>query len=1196
MRKYLLHILIISIFSLILFTCPFAYTQSHKLADEYWDKAQELRKQGKYLDAAVMYEKCVEAEKVSPAPRVEELAKALSEPGYCYYLVGKYDKAIKCFKEALAIDKKLGVEADVARDLNNIGVVYSDWGQYDKALKYYEEALAIDKRLGQEADVAIRLNNIGMVYNSWGQYDKAIKHFKEALAIAEKLGQEGSVATCLNNIGDVYHSLGKYDKALEYYEESLAIKKKLGQEEGDVATSLNNIGAVYHSLGKYDKAIKNFKEVLAIYKKLELEGRAAVGLNNIGFVYHDWGQYDKALKYYKEALAIDKRLGQEAGVAVGLNNIGKVYSDWGQYDKALKYYEEALAIDKRLGEEADIGLSLNNIGGVYDDWGQSDKAIKYYEEALAIARKLGMEADVATYLNNIGGVYHSLGQYDKAIKNYEEALVINKRLGREAGVARCLNNIGGVYYLQGKYKTATKFLIDSISIKEKLRKTATGDVRRDYLASQLGTYQLLTSVYIRYSDFPSAYQTVELSRAKLLAERLAGDESKIRLPDVKQIQDTLDEDTVVLVYANVNWGDIVQIAITKEGITGKEVSNKSFVKSSIDKYDKPIKTLLGNQRGITVIKKDQKDNLLSDKTETKSDFDNIINYYRSLLKSPSSQDDRGVKVIAKEPKENQVANTKEIGKELYKLLIKPMEWQIKGKKNIIVVPDGVLAFVPFETLIDEEEEYLVEDFHVSYVQSMSIREFISERQYKKDRKPLLAFGGAVYDEVSYGVDTIENGTQLALLTRSVYTDLEEKRSVRNAYGALGVGTWNNLPGTLSEVRNIKNVIKRADVFTGSNVTEKGIKEFSNNGKLSKYKVIHFATHGLVVPEVPELSAVVLSQFENERGKEDGYLRMGEIAELDIKADFVNLSACETGLGKIYGGEGVVGLTQSFLLAGANAVSVSLWMVADESTSQFMVSMYDRVQDKDISYAVAMTEVKRRFINGVFGEKYKSPCFWAPFVYYGKDYERTEGEKKYSVEESNLEEERRLIEKENYTKTTQHVTLRSSYKTLSVSQAQSVPNMSIREKVDWGFFGHGTINHDYNLKSISGDKVVIDHATGLMWHQNGSSYKMNCEKPLLPVPIVGRNTKKWFKKLNKKGYAGYHDWRLPTVEEAASLLESSVRSGDLYIDPVFSNKQIYIWTGDRYGSKGAWYLDCYAGAVGWTSIWHDTFVRPVRSME
>ena len=132
-----------------------------------------------------------------------------------------------------------------------------------------------------------------------------------------------------------------------------------------------------------------------------------------------------------------------------------------------------------------------------------------------------------------------------------------------------------------------------------------------------------------------------------------------------------------------------------------------------------------------------------------------------------------------------------------------------------------------------------------------------------------------------------------------------------------------------------------------------------------------------------LSAVVLSQFERDpQGGEDGYLRMEEIAKLDIQADLVNLSACETGAGRIYGDEGIFGLTQSFILAGANAVSISLWRVADESTSQFMATMYGMVQDKGIGYAEAITEVKRQFINGDFGEKYKAPYYWAPFVYYG----------------------------------------------------------------------------------------------------------------------------------------------------------------------------------------------------------------------
>jgi hypothetical protein len=164
-------------------------------------------------------------------------------------------------------------------------------------------------------------------------------------------------------------------------------------------------------------------------------------------------------------------------------------------------------------------------------------------------------------------------------------------------------------------------------------------------------------------------------------------------------------------------------------------------------------------------------------------------------------------------------------------------------------------------------------------------------------------------------------------------------------------------------------------------------------------------------------------------------------------------------------------------------------------------------------------------------------------------------------------------------------LRSSYKDLSVSQVQSMSNISIRSKKDWGFYGHSTINHNYNLRSISGDKVVIDNATGLMWHQNGSDKSINYKK-----------AKKWLRKLNRKGYAGYKDWRLPTLEEATSLLESSKKNGDLYIDPIFSNNQRYIWTGDnkKNGSEAAWYVGFDIGDVIWGSIGSSYYVRPVRS--
>lgn len=171
----------------------------------------------------------------------------------------------------------------------------------------------------------------------------------------------------------------------------------------------------------------------------------------------------------------------------------------------------------------------------------------------------------------------------------------------------------------------------------------------------------------------------------------------------------------------------------------------------------------------------------------------------------------------------------------------------------------------------------------------------------------------------------------------------------------------------------------------------------------------------------------------------------------------------------------------------------------------------------------------------------------------------------------------------------HITLRTTYTALSVSQVQSIPNVSINRNHIWGFNGHSTINHSYEKKTINGDNVVIDYATGLMWHQSGY------EKY-----IMWKRVKKWLQELNKKSYAGYHNWRLPTVEEAASLLKSGKNNDDLYIDAIFDKKQRVIWTGDKYDSDGVWLSSFLTGDMSWSNIvsygMDITYgVRPVRSI-
>ncbi|GAX59798.1 peptidase C14 caspase catalytic subunit [Candidatus Scalindua japonica] len=164
-------------------------------------------------------------------------------------------------------------------------------------------------------------------------------------------------------------------------------------------------------------------------------------------------------------------------------------------------------------------------------------------------------------------------------------------------------------------------------------------------------------------------------------------------------------------------------------------------------------------------------------------------------------------------------------------------------------------------------------------------------------------------------------------------------------------------------------------------------------------------------------------------------------------------------------------------------------------------------------------------------------------------------------------------------------LRSSYKDLSVTQIQSMPYIEIREDQEWGVYGHSTIRHQYEAMSIVYDKIVIDHTTGLMWHQNGSERFKDREK-----------ISEWVDNLNLKGYAGFSDWRLPTAEEAASLLEPEKKFGAMYVDSLFDKKQTLIWTGDSYGPDAAWIISFCFGSVFWNKFDEFFCIRPVRTMQ
>lgn len=532
-----------------------------------------------------------------------------------------------------------------------------------------------------------------------------------------------------------------------------------------------------------------------------------------------------------------------------------------------------------------------------------------------------------------------------------------------------LGLLGEIHLQQGKSAEAVTAFQRAIAQVETHRAAATAEEKRHYLAMQADFYRWLLEAYLQQGDAWSALAASEALKARQLRETLTPTEAASEtfaqtLARLRSLPAQLAADTAVISYANADWSQTEPVAfVLTQGRLASVRLPVRFVPEVADALPRDM-IIAAQKHEVDVQRYHVGDEIT---------LAGLVAFLRSCIYcndcSPEELNARVKPMFA-------------TARSLHALLLAPFEDRLKGTSRLLVSTSGLLAYLPFDLLIGVNGRALVEDYAVTLTPSLLVSQALAERPPATYARPMLAFGGAVYDPSSY--DRVmadvpamkQQFDQLVAVRQAVFSG--------SPYAGR-FGPQSNLAGTKTEVLMLGELLPGTRIEVGRGVSESNIRALAAAGELQNSRVIHFAVHGMALPAMPELSGIILS-YENPTAKtppeRDGFLQITEIEKLPLRAELVTLSACETGLGAIIAGEGVVGLTSSLFQAGADAVLASLWPVSDASSVYFMQRFYQHHLVDGVPPDVAVALVKREFITGKAGNGFRHPQHWAPFNLYG----------------------------------------------------------------------------------------------------------------------------------------------------------------------------------------------------------------------
>jgi CHAT domain-containing protein len=960
----------------------------------------------------------------SAGERREE-ANTLTTIGDVWHSLNESQKALKYYKAALLLSQKTNDRQNESEIIISIGYVSVFLGKNEEALESGVRALKLAQDTRNRHGQAQAFDLMGEAHNGFGNTQRALNSYQEALSIWRDLGDHRGQALALLHCGYAYSDMSDTQKALDAYDKALRLWRSVKNRWGEAHT-LTGMGHLKSKLGEKQEALKLYEEARQLFQPMGERIGAGFVLNGMGYVYDELGEPQRALECYEQALQLFRAASYRQVESETLLKIGEIYYSLKDNQKALDSCQRALADFHAMSYQRMESYAFRDIGMIHESQGDVRKALEYYHRALVL-NKIGRDQRWQAYvLNNIAHVHEGLSAKQTALHYYNQALLLNRAAGDRFGESNTLYNLARAQRDAGNMTEARSQIERAIELAESLRTNVTSqDLRASYFATARQFYELHVDVLMQLDKRqPSAkYQTAafdvsERARARSFLELLKEASTNIRQgvdPALLERERNLEQaintkaERHTQLLANKATAEAQTAAAELNQLTTEYDQVKARIKSESSRYaaltqPQPLSLkeiqnrllddnsvlleyMLGDERSyLWAVTRDE---IWSYELPPRAQIEEAARSFRALLTTNQP--------VAGETLEQRQARIKDANNRFAaesasfsKLVLGPVIDKL-GTKRLLIVSDGALQYIPFQALMvpgasssgaeqaktlgnsNELIPLLIDHEIVNEPSASALALVLSDTAQRQPAPNSIA----VFANPVFEMDDPRVGSKGGADTPTIES---QTARVQEAFRDIGFdgGRIPALPASKDEAEAIMAVVPWGTGFKalGFDANRAAI----TKPELTQYRIVHFATHGFVDYQHPELSGLVLSLVDKDGRPQDGFLRLHDIYNLKLSANLVVLSACNTGLGKEVKGEGLIGLTRGFMYAGAGGVAASLWKVDDDATAELMKHFYEGMFKKGLTSSAALREAQL----GMWTQKrWHAPYYWAAFVIQGQ---------------------------------------------------------------------------------------------------------------------------------------------------------------------------------------------------------------------